>query len=73
MASGTWKGRITGRTHGRSDQHCADAQEILANVGPSTQRKPSPGCANRNARVLDAAPRPSLRRGDEVEIALQHG
>ena len=27
MASGIWKGRMTGRTHGRSDQPCAEAPE----------------------------------------------
>ena len=27
MASGIWKGRMTGRTHGRTDQRWADAAE----------------------------------------------
>jgi len=36
MASGAGKGRMTGRTHGRTDQQRQMFQKILANVGPST-------------------------------------
>jgi hypothetical protein len=64
MASGTWKGRIKGRTHDRTDQHCAETQKS------SCQRR---GCPHTTLRVDLKAGRRERRARHSVSEAEMEG